>query len=432
MDFENFDFSIFERLSSFHSNIEQYILNEIEDSSKDLPKGFPSESNNLNLMDYTKKNGLLKNVYNFNCDISKEIIYGLNNTESFHICGTHNLFDERYNPIDLDYEDFSGKIFDSFCGENNISNEEFFGKIGESKNLTKNISHINGEKNSFISKKRYREKYSKEKTNRIFSIEKCKKKNNCENTHANITTSKNNENFIILFRKQDEADDKANNLEAIKSFNERHYNLFTPFGKDSKIRKLIDAIIKKKSQKKRTLLTYFLGECFEQKITKCKEKPYDLRKKAKARFHKELKNTFNLKLDSVKATYKLDFLPQEFIINLTKGKNMGIINMTLEELLLTNFNIGLNNVSQTTFDRFQNNKNLLEYLKNNKCDINKIFNFDAVKNMTYRQIYEEYLVSKEFENEIANLKENYLYIVLYIYYAVTLMDYFDPGKSKIN
>ena len=53
--------------------------------------------------------------------------------------------------------------------------------------------------------------------------------------------------------------------------------------------------------------------------------------------------------------------------------------------------------------------------------------------MTYRQIYEEYLRSKEFEKEIANLKEkekeSELYITRYIYFAITLMDYFGTKKN---
>ena len=70
-------------------------------------------------------------------------------------------------------------------------------------------------------------------------------------------------------------------------------------------------------------------------------------------------------------------------------------------------------------------------MENNEYNTNRKFKFVAIKNMTYLQIYEEYLRSKEFEKEITNLKEieSEFYTTRYIYFAMTLMDFFGAKKN---
>ena len=58
---------------------------------------------------------------------------------------------------------------------------------------------------------------------------------------------------------------------------------------------------------------------------------------------------------------------------------------------------------------------MIEYLENNKV-ISEKSNYNIFKNMIYKQIYDEYLNSKEFELEIEALQktESEKYIKLYI------------------
>ena len=123
-----------------------------------------------------------------------------------------------------------------------------------------------------------------------------------------------------------------------------------------------------------------------------------------------------------------------FICEITKKKNKSILNMTLKEIISTDFfekykkiNDGDNTLNNSMLNKkrkcpdkvkFENNKEVMKYLKNNE-EIKKSFNFDIIGDMTFSELFYEYLESKEFEKDILALKieegkENYEYIKEYI------------------
>ena len=93
--------------------------------------------------------------------------------------------------------------------------------------------------------------------------------------------------------------------------------------------------------------------------------------------------------------------------------------------------------------KYKKNKEVLEYLKKNS-EICKKSKFDIIGNMTFEELYKEYLESKEFEDEISNLKEslrynkeknifeseNSDYIKEYIIKAYDFINFFTKSKSE--
>lgn len=391
-------------------------------------------------MNNTKIYQLLKNENNYNIDKGPNDESSAN--ESFIIHRRNYLSDstdiEGYEYFKAKYSNNIYNIFYNIIQNANLEEllSLFIEQSEESKNNAK-INNNDGESNnSFISQKRDREIQPKEMGKPIFSITKCNKYNHSEITKTGITSSKNEENAIIVINKENDDDKAKNNLEKGIFSEEDEFIFFAPGDKDSLIRKYIDQTIKKTEKKASKLLeigTYRYSKKNRKRLktieTK-KENSYDLRKKIKSGFHKNLKDTFNENLLLVKALYKLDYFPQKFITNVNRKGNIGIINMKLEELLRNNFNVG-SEFKQSIFEKYKNNLKVLEFLENNKYNTNPKFKFVAIKNMTYRQLYEEYLRSKEFEKEIANLKEkeSEFYITRYIYFAMTLMDFFGAKKN---
>ena len=174
---------------------------------------------------------------------------------------------------------------------------------------------------------------------------------------------------------------------------------------------------------------------------KRKEKPDDIRKKIKSRFLKTIKNRVNQMLKIAKSEEYFDFLPQCFICNISKQKNKSIINMTFKELMSKKFfeeeeKKGKNKIiylqKKTSPDKkkYDNNVRVLKYLENNE-EICKKSNFNVIGNMTFKELFREYLKSEEFEKEIEKLKEeqnNDNYIIEYIIKAYNFINYFSNEK----
>ena len=147
-----------------------------------------------------------------------------------------------------------------------------------------------------------------------------------------------------------------------------------------------------------------------------KEKPDEIRKKIKSRFFKSLKNCINDELNKISFPYEFEFLPQNFISNISKNENKIIINKTLKEIILDN--------KEDNSEKCNNNIKLLEHLninKNNK-EIGKIYN---IFNQTFENLFSEYLESKEFKNSIIKLKEEGNYFEY-------IKDYIDKAKDFVN
>ena len=264
------------------------------------------------------------------------------------------------------------------------------------------------------------------------------KSNESQKIHSVISDSKCNNNINNLFKNLSEKDLEHNNNnnkineetflgKKKKIFRVEYSNIFNIFSfceRNNNIQKLInDALndknskIKKNGREKRRNKTKF--------IVNRKQNFDNIRKKIKARFLKALKNALNAKLKSAGSKYFFTFLPQIFIINLSKKLNKSILDLTLNELFSKNF---FNKKIEKKADLKKYNHNLfvLKYLENNK-DICEKSKFNIIKDMKFSQIFNEYLISKEFEIEISTLiqqKENEKYIKNYIIKARNFLNFF--------
>ena len=160
-------------------------------------------------------------------------------------------------------------------------------------------------------------------------------------------------------------------------------------------------------------------------VQKRKENSDNIRKKIKSRFLKVLKNTVNERLKIAGSKKFFKFLPQKFVSNITKEKNKFILDLTFKDLFSKNF-FDEEKENATHIENYYHNLQVLEYLEKNN-DISEKSNFNIIKNMKFRQIFNEYLKSKEFEMEIDLLKqekESDKYIKDYIFKACDLIDFF--------
>ena len=145
---------------------------------------------------------------------------------------------------------------------------------------------------------------------------------------------------------------------------------------------------------------------------KRRENSDNIRKKIKYRFIKNLIKTINQKLELAGSIKFFVSLPQNFVCNISKNINSVMSNKTFKELFSTFFN----NKNSDVFEYLENEKNISEKIK-----------YNCFKNLKLVRIFEEYLSSKEFENEIVNLElkgENDNYIHKYIKLASNFNNYF--------
>lgn len=171
-------------------------------------------------------------------------------------------------------------------------------------------------------------------------------------------------------------------------------------------------------------------------VKKRKEQLYDIRKKIKSNFLKSLKNKINLKLESAGSEKLLDFLPQNFVSDVSKNINKEVMKLTFRELLETDFHSNISNPKKKKINKAKYTKNLkvLKYLEKNK-EIVKKSEFDIISNMRYKDILKEYFMSEEFEKSIHKLKEkneSEEYINDYISNAINYINFFMNHKKDMN
>ena len=173
----------------------------------------------------------------------------------------------------------------------------------------------------------------------------------------------------------------------------------------------------------------------KKKKKRRKFKPDNIRKKIKARFHKDLRNIINTKLKKAGSNYLLELLPQQFITNITIKTNKQALNLTLEKIikneLFDNVNQKMKNPDR---DKFNKNMELIKYL-NEKKEISLKAEFDKIINMKYEDILKAYFSSIEFEKSLIELynknkKEKIEYIEEYINKAISYVDFFKNPPIK--
>ena len=317
---------------------------------------------------------------------------------------------------------FFDKDIDKF--DNNLSNNIIF-------NETNGVSQDIKEENQIeIRNKNNKEKIYVEIDNKAASsfgnLQKIKKNQNTCNIIFNKNNSKINE-------------EKIKNQKIFKVIysnilnNSDNFIIFTDGYNNDFWRQIINEALNdvNKNSKKVKTKKIFLQippkpKKKKKNIQKRKENSDNIRKKIKARFLKALRNAINQKLKKAGSKYIFQLLPQSFITNLSKDKNRKILNLTLKEIFLKNFN-DKEKGKKTDYNKYKHNSLVLDYLEKNN-DISEKANFNKIKNMKYSEVFNEYLLSKEFESEISTLKqqkENDKYIKDYIIKARNFINFFN-------
>ena len=152
-----------------------------------------------------------------------------------------------------------------------------------------------------------------------------------------------------------------------------------------------------------------------------------IRKKLKVRFCSEIISILNSLLKKLKIKKKFG-LPQSMKTNVTKTQNKIWLNMTLRAILEEGY---FDNENENDDDCFVINKKIFKILKKKGGD--QVV--DAILNEKVKNIYDEYLISEEFQNSIKNLEKqcnSYEYIHNYIKVAKNFVEFFTAKKSKGN
>jgi hypothetical protein len=192
------------------------------------------------------------------------------------------------------------------------------------------------------------------------------------------------------------------NLSPFVVHKEENYIIFRP-GKEMKNCKKYDQLLFKVWK--------------EEKLRK--EDPDDIRKKIKSRFVKSLNKYINQILNSLNINKKFEYLPQSFISIISKSKNKEMLDKTLEDIIIS--------FKQDNSLKNKNNYQLLEYLKENYTNNNRIKKIYIVFSTSIRKLFNEYLNSEEFDKSIDKLEKegNYSnYIHNYISLANNFVEYF--------
>ena len=161
-----------------------------------------------------------------------------------------------------------------------------------------------------------------------------------------------------------------------------------------------------------------------------KYKPDNIRKKIKARFHKDLRKIINIKLKKSGSSQLFDLLPQYFITNISIKLNKKVMGITYGKLLEESWKeIAGESPKAPDKIKIMKNKEVMKYLSENK-EIREKSEFEKIKNMKYEDLLKAYFSSAEFENSLSEIynknkseKNNY-YLEEYINKAISYVDFF--------
>ena len=163
-------------------------------------------------------------------------------------------------------------------------------------------------------------------------------------------------------------------------------------------------------------------------------RPDNIRKKIKSSFHKNIikiinnniKNAFS---DKNIKKYFFNNLPQSFIRNINRSENQMKMDITFEKLLII-------------LDNEKNkNKKIIKFL-DEKPEISEKSNWNLIKNMKYKELFQAFFLSEEFEKSIIALKTksekskkkekkvSSQYIENYINIALKYIDFFSSPNTN--
>ena len=161
----------------------------------------------------------------------------------------------------------------------------------------------------------------------------------------------------------------------------------------------------------------------KKNITCRKENTDNINKKIKTRFLKLLRNYMNKKLKAARCKKQFKYIQQTCASNTNKDFNKEMLSMKLKDFFTKNILVSMNvkNIKKTDLTNYEYNKKVYEHLiKNN-------YNFNFL-DKTFIELFDEYLNSKQFEEEIDNLrnnnKEKLEYIKNYIIKAIIFRNHY--------
>ena len=159
--------------------------------------------------------------------------------------------------------------------------------------------------------------------------------------------------------------------------------------------------------------------------SKKKYKLEGIRKKIKSRLHKRLKCYFNKKLTECGSKMLFECFPQSFITDVSVIKNKAYLNLSMRKLLTMIFG-----TIAKEKEKISVNKKVLYYLDDNP-EIRIKSGVDKFLNSLYRDIINEYMEGKLFEEDLNKLKKEGKpeeYIDKYKYLGKHLVEFFENGK----
>ena len=146
----------------------------------------------------------------------------------------------------------------------------------------------------------------------------------------------------------------------------------------------------------------------------------------------KINNAVNEKLKYAKAKVLFSYLPQNFVKNPNKNINKEVLDMTFKEVFTNNFDNIKENKTKSYLRYSQYNTSVINYLEENEV-VGEKSNYNSYKNMKYKEIYDEYLNSREFEENINKIinDESEEYAKKYIELALHLNDFFIMDCKEI-
>ena len=211
-------------------------------------------------------------------------------------------------------------------------------------------------------------------------------------------------------------DSKKKIFQCTHKDNFNNFKIFHPGNDEELPRKIINSFLEKKT-------TITLSQRRNQRISR-KYNLDGIRRRIKARFLKSFINTINQRLKYAGTTRFFNNLPSYFITNITKNANRSILVKTFKQIFLEK--LSDNNENEVISARRQNNILAIDYLEKNET-IGERSHYKYYKNMKYSEIYEEYLYSREFEEDIIEIKMkgDKIYFEKYLDLALNLNNYFN-------
>ena len=177
---------------------------------------------------------------------------------------------------------------------------------------------------------------------------------------------------------------------------------------------------------------FFISQKLNKK-KKRKEKLDNIFKKIKCKFFQKIKKIINAKLLKANSKFFFESFPQNFIADISKKNNSEVLQLTYEKLFKYSYS-KYNNKKSAVEKKRKKNEKTLEYLNSeNNANICNISGWNKIKEMKYSELFERFLISKEFEDSIKELEktETEIYIYQYINLAKNFIDYFKE-KTIIN